>query len=306
MSNEELVAVIQSGATERVRELWEQVERLVKWKANQIMTALDLRGSPCGVEFDDLVQSGYLAMVAAVDSYRPDKGAFTTWLIYHLKTAFAEATGYRTKSGQNEPLNNSFSLDKTIDDEADGATFGEFIPDPKATAIILSIEERLWREQLHEALEAALAELPEQSADVLRLRHYQGLSLADVGEIRGTTAERIRQMENKAIRQLRKPSIACHLRPFYDFDFYCGSGLGSFQRTGMSIQERYLVLEENARERETRRHRERESRRQKEQKEKDQSVWRNTLERINQEAQEKVAQMTPEEKRALLKKYGYE
>ena len=303
MSNEELVAVIQAGAEERMGELWEQVKGLVAWKARHIMTALDLRGSPCGVELEDLMQSGYIAMVEAVHYYNPESGAaFSTCLINRLKTAFAEATGYHTKRGQNEPLNNSFSLDKTVDDESDGTPFGEFVPDPKAAATMLNIEEKLWREQLHEALEAALAALPEKYADVMRLRHYQGLTLADVGQIQRTTPERIRQMENKAIRQLRKLSIACHLRPFYDFDFYCGTGLGAFQHTGMSIQERYLVIEEEAQERENRRRQEQESRRQKE---KIQSQIRETIDRINQEAQEKVARMTPDEKRALLKKYGY-
>lgn len=250
MSNEELVAVIQAGATERMGELWEQVAGLVAWKARHIMTALDLRGSSCGVELEDLMQSGYIAMVEAVNYYKPENGdAFSTCLINRLKTVFAEATGYRTRAGKNEPLNNSFSLDKTVDDESDSTPFGEFVPDPKAAATMLSIEEKLWREQLHETLEAALAALPEQSAEILRLRYYQGLTLADVGEMRGTTAERIRQMENKAIRQLRKPSIACHLRSFYDFDFYCGTGLGAFQHSGMSIQERYLVIDEERRER---------------------------------------------------------
>lgn len=303
MSNEELVAVIQGGATERMGELWEQVAGLVKWKANHIMTALDLRGNPCGVEFEDLYQSGYIAMVEAVHYYNPESGvAFSTCLINRLKTVFAEATGYRTKRGQNEPLNNSFSLDKTVDDESDGTPFGEFVPDPKAAATMLSIEERLWREQLHEALEAALASLPEKYADVMRLRHYQGLTLADVGEIRGTSPERIRQMENKAIRQLRKPSVACHLRPFYDFDFYCGTGLGAFQHTGMSIQERYLVLEEDRKERAEQRRKEQEEKRRRE---KHQSEYAETIDRALQEAQERVARMTPEENRALLEKYGY-
>lgn len=161
-------------------------------------------------------------------------------------------------------MNNSFSLDKTVDDESDGTPFREFVPDPKAAATMLSIEERLWREQLHEALEAALASLPEKNADVMRLRHYQGLTLADVGEIRGTSPERIRQMENKAIRQLRKPSVACHLRPFYDFDFYCGTGLGAFQHTGMSIQERCLVLEEDRKEQAEQRRKEQEEKRRRE------------------------------------------
>lgn len=196
MSNEELVAVIQAGAEERMGELWEQVKGLVAWKARHIMTALDLRGSPCGVELEDLMQSGYIAMVEAVHYYTPESGAaFSMCLINRLKTVFAEATGYRTKRGQNEPLNNSFSLDKTVDDESDGTPFGEFAPDPKAAATMLSIEEKLWREQLHEALEAALAAIcsgDEQTPatnrksrhasglEVWRVRFWKGLRLAVV------------------------------------------------------------------------------------------------------------------------------
>lgn len=301
MSNEELVKKIQAGATDRMGELWEQVAGLVTWKARYIMTALDLRGSSCGVELEDLIQSGYLALAKAVETYTQTAGAFSTWLVYHLKNAFAETTGYRTKSGQNEPLNNSFSLDKTVDDESDGTSFGEFVPDPKAAATMLGIEEKLWQQQLHEALETALAALPEQSAEVLRLRHYRGLTLADVGQIRGTTPEHIRQMENRAIRQLRKPSIACHLLPFYDFDFYYGTSLAAFQHSNMSIQERYLIVEENRRERAEQ---QRKAREEKRQRDRIQREYEEIMERARQEAQAKVARMTPEEKRALLEKYG--
>ena len=65
MSNEELAIAIQQGDQGRTLELWEQVNGLVKRKAMQIMTALKLSGNPRGVEFDDLYQTGYLAMVAA-------------------------------------------------------------------------------------------------------------------------------------------------------------------------------------------------------------------------------------------------
>lgn len=303
MTNEELAAVIQAGSTDRMGVLWEQVRGLVAWKARHIMTALDLRGNPCGVEMDDLMQSGYIAMVEAVHYFNPGDGvSFSTCLINRLKTVLAELTGYRTKTGRNEPLNNSFSLDKSVEDDSDGTPFGYFVPDPKATATMQGIEDKLWREQLHEALEAALAAIPEQSAEVLRLRHYQGLTLADVGEIHGKSPERIRQMENKALRQLRKPSIACHLRPFYNFDFYCGTGLGAFQHTGMSIQERYLVIEEERQERAEQRRKERAE---KQQRQKYQSEHEVSMERAIQEAQARVAAMTPEEKRALLEKYGY-
>lgn len=302
MSNEELVAAIQAGE-DRMEELWEQVCGLVKWKANHIMTVLTLRGSSCGVEFDDLFNSGYLALVKAVETYNAEvSGAFSTWLMFYLRSAFAVTAGYQTKKSQNEPLNNALSLDTPLSDDSDSSTMMEIVEDPNSQKPMQDMEESVFQKQLHEAMEAALTALPKQNAEVLRLRHYQGLTYATIGQIQETTPERIRQMETKAIRELRRPRYACHLRPFYEFDYYCGTGLGAFQHTGMSIQERYLVLEEEAQERENRRRQERESTRQKE---KIQNQVRDTIDRINQEAQEKVARMTPEEKRALLEKYGY-
>lgn len=245
MSNEELVATIQSGE-DRMGELWAQVEKLVMWKAHRVMTALDGRG---GVEFDDLYQSGYPALVAAVDSYKPECGAFSTWLGYHLKTAFAEATGYRSKKQQSDPIHRATSLDMPLSDEADSDDLMAIIADPAGMKGLEAAEEAIYHQQLHDALEVALDAIPEQYSEVLRQRHYEGLTLAEIGELQGTTAERVRQMEYKAIRHIHKPSIVCHLRPFYDFDFFCGTGLSAFQHTGMSIQERYLVIEEERKER---------------------------------------------------------
>ena len=247
MSNEELVAMIQAGAEECMGELWDQVAGLVKWKANHIMSALELRGSPCGVELDDLIQSGYLALVKAVETYTPDDGAFSTWLIYHLKTVFAEATGYRTQRGRNEPLNTAFSLDKPLSDESDSSLFGEFIPDQKATATLEAVEEREYQMQLHDALEIALDAVPENYGEVLRLRYYKDMTLEECGTVLGVEHERVRQMENKGLRFLRSPKNAACLRPFFDFNFFCYTGMSAFLNSGMSVQERYLMAEEEQR-----------------------------------------------------------
>ena len=247
MSNEELVAMIQAGAEECMGELWDQVAGLVKWRANHIMSALDLRGSPCGVELDDLIQSGYLALVKAVETYTPDDGAFSTWLIYHLKTVFAEATGYRTKKGRLAPLNNALSMDKPLTDEADSSTFGEFIPDLKAAATMEAIEEQEYQKQLHDALELALGVVPEECSEVLRLRYYQDMPTNDCGEVLGIDAEKVRQLEEKGIQTLRKPKNAACLRSFVDFNFYCYTGMTAFTHTGMSVQERYLVEQDRLR-----------------------------------------------------------
>lgn len=243
MSNEELVLEIQSGAADRMEELWEQVEYLVKWKANQTMNALESCPGR-GVEFDDLCQTGYIAMVAAVESYDISACAFSTWLVFHLKSAFAEVTGYRTKKGRFEPLNNALSLDKPLNDESDSALFGDLLPDMGAAAAMEAVEECVFQKQLHEALEAALKEIPERFGNVLRMRYFQNMTLVAVGKTQGICAERVRKMEGSALKRMRKMNIVNQLRPFVDFDFYCGTGLGAFRNTGMSVQERYLLTKE--------------------------------------------------------------
>ena len=88
------------------------------------------------------------------------------------------------------------------------------------------------------------------AAEVLRLRNYDGLTLDEAGERLMVSRERIRQLEQKGIRKLREPKIACTLRPFMIFDFYSSTGLSAYRQSGMSIQERYVAMEEEHRERE--------------------------------------------------------
>lgn len=215
MSNEELVSMIQAGE-DHMSELWEQLEGLVKWKARRVMVAMESHGV-IGVEFEDLYQTGYLALVRAVETYNRASGDFSTWFMYYVKNAFAEATGYRTHQGRKEPLNTALSLDKSIDGEADGTPFGEFVSDIKAEVAMKSVEDKLWQEQLHNALEEAIATLPEQIGDILRLRYYRGLTLTQVGKIKGVSYENARYKENKALQELQRSINACRLHSFYDY-----------------------------------------------------------------------------------------
>lgn len=302
MSNEELVAVIQAGAQERMGELWEQVCGLVKWKSNHIMTMLTLGGNPRGVEFDDLFNSGYLALVKAVETYDPEAGgAFSTWLMYHMKTAFAVAAGYRTKKGQLEPLNNSLSLDKPLTDEVDSGLFGDFIPDQRAAATLEAVEEREYQKQLHDALEIALDAVPKNYGEVLRLRYYQDMTLEECGSVLCVGYERVRQMEYKGLSFLRQPKNAACLRPFFDFNFFCYTGMSAFLNSGMSVQERYLIAEEEQQRKAEARRQKREQRRREEKARDDFEIL---MDQLMADVNARISAMTPEEKRALLEQYG--
>ena len=141
-------------------------------------------------------------------------------------------------------MNNAISLDKPLDNDAEGASFGDLVPDPKATAIMDAVEEKLWREQLHKGMEGVLSELPPEQSTVLRCRYYECQTQETVAKRLGMPAYKVQSLERKGLRELRGHKLARKIRHFYDFDYYKGAGLGAYQRSGMSIQERYLMIQE--------------------------------------------------------------
>jgi RNA polymerase primary sigma factor len=95
-----------------------------------------------------------------------------------------------------------FSLESPIGDEED-STYGDFIADDT----VGSPEESASDALLNSALDDALGALREREAEVLKMR--KGLidgrqhTLEEVGQHFGVTRERIRQIENKALRKLK-------------------------------------------------------------------------------------------------------
>ena len=299
MTNEELAIKIQEGAAELMPTLWEQVSRWVCKLANKWAFAFAERGC---VEVDDLINSGYLALAEAVKTFQVAKGAaFTTWFTLFLKRAFLDAYGMRAY--KNDPLHKAASLDAPIvDSSGKDITLGDAVADPRGEAALAAQEERIFIEQLHDALEEALATLPQEQSEILRLHYYDGQTYEAISKQFGTYKQTIQTRANKALRGLRKPQVNAILLPFVDFDYYHGTGVGAFQRTGASIQERYLLNMEREYER-----RERAESRQKEQRAKYQEEQlQGEFEKRAQEAQTKVGRMTTEEKARLLEKYGYE
>lgn len=71
MTNEELAAKIQQGERELIPELWNQVEKFVSQQAGICARKLEGFG---GATEEDMYQSGFLALVDAVDSFNPKEG----------------------------------------------------------------------------------------------------------------------------------------------------------------------------------------------------------------------------------------
>ena len=107
------------------------------------------------------------------------------------------------------------SLETPIGEEED-SHLGDFIPDEDTPAPAEAASTTILREMI----ERELNTLTPREAHVIKLRFglYDGRTrtLEEVGREFKITRERIRQIESKALRKLRHPSRARHLRGFLD------------------------------------------------------------------------------------------
>ena len=83
-------------------------------------------------------------------------------------------------------------------DHSDRSTLGETLPD--ATAGPMDTFEV---KETKEALVKAVSEMADREKTVLTLYYYEGLTLAEIGDILGVTESRVCQIHTKAVLQLR-------------------------------------------------------------------------------------------------------
>lgn len=107
------------------------------------------------------------------------------------------------------------SLDAPVGEDQD-TELSELIPiDDEET-----VEQIVFNNALHHELEAVLSTLSPKEQEILKLRfgwnNNQTKTLEEVGSIYGLTRERIRQLEQKALRRLRHYTRSRRLRAFWE------------------------------------------------------------------------------------------
>ena len=187
---------VQSGDGE-VLALWGMCRRYAMQQATRWLRAFEGSG---GVELDDLEQSAFIGLLKAVQTWKPESGAFSTWYTIQLKAVFVEAYGMRTKRTRGDPLNKyHLSLDTPLDENEDGIfTIADVLPDEAAEEVFEDIEQRDFRQ----AVQAALAQLPDAQREAIISEFW-------LGQKPDAKARR------EAIRALRHPRIRKPLMEYY-------------------------------------------------------------------------------------------
>lgn len=218
MTNEELAALIQRGDTEKLPELWQGVELLSKKFAAKYARSITHNGTTGDEQtlFEDLHSCGYPALVAAVQTYKPDEGsAFSTWFIFYLRQQIYKFMGWRNRGAgdylKTDLHNAAISLNEEINESGDERQ--DFIPD--STNSFEAVERKLYNAQLHAVLDDCLATLPQAEREAITGSYYDGLTLQEMANREGVTVETIRQRQAHGMHSLRRGKCTRALREFY-------------------------------------------------------------------------------------------
>lgn len=244
-ASEALVIRIQNGE-DLLHELWERMERLAAWYANRLARRAP-RGLACA-ERDDLYQCGYPALARAVRSWDSSRrGTFGRYFLHCMQTEIRRFSGCRGDMRKRDPLSRPDTLSLNAPSGRGGAPLGDTVA--QAFDPIAEAEERIWAEQLHEALEEALGKLDEKLAGLIRMRFFDGCTLREAGELLGADGERdARRLEAMALRRLRRPQIRDELARYMDgiTPFYMHVSARRFLQTRTSAVEALVIWRERA------------------------------------------------------------
>ena len=82
--------------------------------------------------------------------------------------------------------------------------------------VAIEMDEVLYNDELKKALTLVLATLTAREERIIRERFFNGKTLEEVGCAQSVTRDRIRQIQNKALRKLKHPKRAEMLRDFME------------------------------------------------------------------------------------------
>ena len=207
MTNEELVMRIASGEKEYVAELWTQVEKFIRWRANRFYLAYEDRCKAMLIDVNDLTQESYFAMVKAVKKFDASRGTkFTTILDFYLRQSFFSLTKMNYEGWQHNTIYACKHLDapaNAYDDRPLAATISDTDDELEA------VEHEVYMLIVLPALDAALSSLTACQRKVIDSLFYDGLTHEATANRFGMSKGSVNTIKRASLRKLRSNQALC-------------------------------------------------------------------------------------------------
>lgn len=237
MTNEQFAVFIQQGDNnELIPILWERVRKLMYMLSDRYFRAYSEKLAAYGISSDDLKAVAYPAFLKAIDSFDEGKGyKFISYLKNPLRNEFRKM---RTK----DTLNKAESLNALIEN-GDGDEAIERI-DLLADEASLDFVEQVERDSVIETVRTAVKTLPPEQQDYIHKRFYDCLTLKEIAQSEGKSAEAVRQYEKKILKSLRYNKAIFKLgnELGYDSQKVYHNSLSNFKRYGISNAEYVAIM----------------------------------------------------------------
>ena len=201
MTNEEIVKAIQESkdGAERKRlitELWNINQGIIYTYAYRYSTALN-------VPLVDVIQESYISLVQAVKYYDSNKSyKFTTYLSQTIKSVPT-----RLLNGYDDTI----SLNATVGENEETELL-ELIEDTQA---LEQFQDSIYLNDLSRNVHQALERLEPLQRDILVYIYFNGDELQTIADRLTLTREKVRQIRDKALRELRKDKKLKGIAKYY-------------------------------------------------------------------------------------------
>lgn len=201
MTNEELTCCIQNGQDVYIPQLWGKVEGFIGMQAGKCLGNFPAHYR--GLR-EDMVNEAYFYFLKAVETFDPGKGAFTTWLSWHVRRAFMSVLlGGTGRRQREDPLNAAVSLDAPLGD-ADGLTLSDTLIDDGAEAYFRRMEDEDFWLSVNELLGEAIGHIRDgKGRELVRHMFNNGSTIGAASKALYGDVPVPYEHYRKAIRQLR-------------------------------------------------------------------------------------------------------
>lgn len=238
MSNEEMALQIQQGETALYAELWQRNRPLLLKLADACFFKNRELLTRYGLEREDLQQVAFLALVFAVNRYRPENGyKLTSYFDISFKRELAAAFCGGERKSKTDALNMSGDLDEPVAEDSD-TTLGELLPDEAAEQAFEDVDQADYDRQTAAVLWGCVNELPEPCRGILQKRYRDALSWGDIAEQAGIESKTAVAISRTSCIKLKRNIKIRRAFPERYHVRLSGAGAETFFHTGASIVER--------------------------------------------------------------------